>query len=115
TGRTLRFEFRCDSPSCTRLLEMGVSLVEPGVVEFRTRLLREEPRPPAALLAPDFPRSTELLRVCSWCKRIDARGEGAEVEEAVARLRLFAPPRLPQLTHGICEGCYARMQRMLAP
>jgi hypothetical protein len=115
TGRTIRFEFRCDSPGCTRLLEMEVSLVEPGAVEFRTRVLREQPRPPAALLAQDSPRSAELLRTCSWCKRFDVGGEWAELEEAVARLRLFDLPELPGLTHGMCEGCFARMRGTLVP
>jgi hypothetical protein len=66
------------------------------------------------LLASDSLRSTELLRSCGWCKRVDVGGgEWAEVEEAVVRLRLFDLPKLPLLTHGMCEGCQARMLAML--
>jgi hypothetical protein len=28
-----------------------------------------------------------------------------EVEDAIAALALFAEPRPPQLTHGVCEEC----------
>jgi hypothetical protein len=109
TGRTVRFEFRCDMPGCRRLLEMEVCPAGPGAVEFRTRVLWEQPRVPVSLLAEGSARSEDLLRVCSWCKRVDIGGEWAEVEEAVARLRLFDLPRLPMLTHGICQDCFTRL------
>jgi hypothetical protein len=54
-----------------------------------------------------------MVRVCGWCKKVDVGGSWAEVEEAVTRLRLFDRPLLPQLTHGICEGCYDRMVETL--
>src|SRR5205807_257981 len=109
TGRTIRFEFRCDTPGARRLLEMAISPGGPGAVEFRTRVLSEQPRLAVKLLAGDVPRSADLLRACSWCKRVDVGGEWAEVEEAVALLRLFEHPSLPMLTHGICESCLAHL------
>jgi hypothetical protein len=113
-GRVIHFELRCDSPAIRRLLEMVISPADAGQVEFRTRVLWEQPRPPAEMLGSDPSRSGELLRACGWCKLVNVGGEWVEVEQAVARLRLFDRPRLPMLTHGICDGCYARMIQTLA-
>jgi hypothetical protein len=88
---------------------MEVSGGPGGGVEFRTQVLSEEGREPQPLLERGRPHSEEFVRVCSWCKKVDVGGRWAEVEEAVARLGLFDRPLLPQLTHGICEDCYARM------
>lgn len=108
-GRAVRFEFRCDAPDRRRLLEMRVSPAPDGTVELRTRSLSEEARPAQILLDPLGERSDAMLRSCGWCKRIDAGGSWVEVEEAVARLRLFERPVLPQVTHGICDECLARV------
>lgn len=113
-GRSLRFTFRCDSPSCRRLLEMEVGRGEDNSVEFRTRTLSEESRQPLALPESSAAGSNELLRVCGWCKKVFVGGSWAEVEEAVAQLRLFHRHFLPSMTHGICEGCYQEMTKTLA-
>jgi hypothetical protein len=56
------------------------------------------------------PRSDEpLLRVCSWCKKVDTRWGWCEAEEAVVRLGLFEAQALPDITHGICQDCYERV------
>lgn len=113
-GRAMRFTFRCDSPACRRLMEMEVARVPGGETEFRARTLSEETRPAQPLLETGGHRSGELVRMCSWCQRVEVRGVWLEVEEAAARLGLFELPVLPRLTHGICEPCYARMAEMLA-
>lgn len=112
-GVPVRFTFRCDSPACRRLLAMEVSGGPGGGAELRTRTLSEEEREPQPLLDRGRPRSEEFVRVCGWCKKVDVGGRWAEVEEAVARLGLFDRPLLPQVTHGICEDCYARMVETL--
>jgi hypothetical protein len=108
-GVPVRFTFRCDSPAYRRQMEMVVSAGPAGTVEFRSRVVSEGPRPPQPLLERDRPHSGDLVRVCGWCKKVDVGGRWAEVEEAVSRLGLFDRPVLPQLTHGICEDCHARM------
>lgn len=109
SGRSLQFVLRCDSPECRRLLEMQVSHGRDDVTDFRIRTLSREARQPQLLFASDRPHSEELLRVCGWCKKVDTGGCWVEVEEAVSSLRLFERPRLPGVTHGICEDCYSRM------
>ncbi|MFN0171893.1 MAG: hypothetical protein ACKV22_36225 [Bryobacteraceae bacterium] len=113
-GRSLRFTFRCDSPSCRRLLEMDVHSREDGTVEFRTRTVSEESRQPLVLQESGAAGSGELLRMCGWCKKVFFDGTWTEVEDAVDQLRLFHRTFLPSITHGICEGCYQEMIKTLA-
>jgi hypothetical protein len=108
-GRSVRFVLRCDSPECRRLLEMEVSRGPDEVTDFRVHTLSQEAREPQPLLDSDRPHSEELLRVCGWCRRVDAGGRWAEVEEAVSLLGLFERALLPGVTHGMCDDCYSRM------
>lgn len=55
----------------------------------------------------DVPRSEEMLRVCSWCNRVEQDGQW--VEDAVRESRIFERSRPPMMTHGICEICVQRM------
>ncbi|MGE3465313.1 MAG: hypothetical protein AB7J13_00130 [Pyrinomonadaceae bacterium] len=111
-GKLARFTLRCDGPACRRLLEMTITAEADGSVSFETNALRVEDRAPVALLSRKTERSSEMLRMCAWCNRMDA-GNGlntwVEVEDAAERLRLFEEKGLPQLTHGICEACLASM------
>jgi hypothetical protein len=108
-GHPIQFEFRCDSPTCRRLLEMKMDCLDDGMVEFRVRTISEDNRPFQALLDPGAARSDALLRLCAWCKKVHLEDVWVEVEEAAARLRLFERPLLPSLTHGICEPCRQTM------
>jgi hypothetical protein len=92
---------------------MRVHRGEDGAVEFRTHTLSEEIRQPQTLLESNPPRSQELLRACGWCKKVFVGEVWAEVEDALARLRLFERSLLPSLTHGICEQCYQKMVETL--
>jgi hypothetical protein len=113
-GRSLQFTFRCDGPTCRRLLEMTLHKGDDSTVEFCTRTISEESRQPPGL--PEFSeaRAGELLRMCGWCKRAFVGETWAEVEEAIAQLRLFHRPIPPSITHGICERCYQEMITTLA-
>ena len=109
-ARTVRFPYRCDSPAMRRFMEMRVSSTEPGTVEFRSRVLRLEPREPIRLLEPGLQdRRGDSLQICSWCKSICAGSAWIEVEDALQSLRILAAGALPQLSHGICPSCSHRM------
>lgn len=113
-GRPLRFNFRCDSPTCRRLMEMNIGCVDNGAVEYRIRTITESNRPSQLLLEPNIDRFAELLRVCSWCKMIHVGDGWVEAEDAITSLGLFERPTLPAITHGICEQCYQRMIETLS-
>jgi hypothetical protein len=102
--------FRCDGPEVRRHTKLRLGAEHGGGLELRSMLLREERREPVPLLECSVDRSSRFLRMCSWCKRIDAAGSGSlprwlEVEDAVTELGLFDEP-LPAITHGLCESCY---------
>lgn len=99
--------FRCDSPSERRYLELFVEPLPDEHIQMTSKILRTEPRDPVRLLDADTPRSTELVKVCSMCKKIKVLpGQWAEIEEGLAHLRLFEADQMPQLTHGLCPSCH---------
>ncbi len=105
-GVPVSFEIRCDAPHCRRHLGIRVTPLRDGHVQFRTEVLRVEMRPPVALLDAHAPRGVEVVRICSWCKKVHMPPDAwIEVEEAVLRLRLFERAEVPQLSHGICRAC----------
>ncbi len=113
-GNHTQYKLRCDSPSCRRQMEMTIQATETGHIEFVTRILKEEVRSPPALLARETPRSSEWIRACSWCNRIEVESEiWMEVESAVEHLGIFDETGAPQVTHGMCEDCLARINSSL--
>jgi len=107
TGKPIEFEFRCDSPEMRRFMHMEmIHQADKGSVCFKSTVQRQEPRDPVALLNPDNRRSTKRVIICSWCKNIKiADNQWVEIEEGLARLRLFNADCLPQLSHAICPAC----------
>lgn len=99
------FTYRCDSPTLRRYLWMEIVPAPNQAVEFRSYLLREEPRHHIRLLEVSVERNVEMLHMCSWCSRVWCNEVWAPVEEAVKFLGLFGPAELPQITHGICPDC----------
>lgn len=104
TGRSVTVPFRCDAPDRRRFMRMTIRPLAEGGLEFHSELLREEPRSKVSLLDQAIPRGTDMLEMCSWCKKVKAP-DWVEAEEGVARLKLFDTPQLPQVTHGICPDC----------
>lgn len=113
-GRSVRFPFRCDGPAVRRRMEMAMAPTATGGVEFRSRILAEEPRHPQPLLGGPPDRSGGIVHVCGWCKKVRCDDEWEEVEVALDRLRLFDQPDLPLVSHGICPACLAVMRDLLA-
>ena len=114
TGRNeVVVPFRCDGPSVRRFMELEVSPRPKSHVQFQGRIVREEGRPAVPLLDSSINRGDDFLKICSWCKRVQAQREWLEVELAVDKLELFNRKRLPQLTHGICEDCGVSLRRQL--
>jgi hypothetical protein len=115
TGKTVRFDYRCDAPDKRRTFTMEIRPVPDEGVEFVTTLQREQPRPTIALLKPETPRDpARFIRMCSWCHSVAMPdGRWLEVETAVAELRLLEGDRLPAITHTMCAPCYQRVMAIL--
>lgn len=107
--------FRCDAPTHRRFFELEIAPLPEHQIEFRSRIVRLELRRPMNLLNVETPRSKQLLRMCSWCKKVHLREFGwIEVERAITVLRLFDAEDLPRITHGICSECCEEFLGQLA-
>ncbi|KAA3610434.1 MAG: hypothetical protein D8M58_05535 [Calditrichaeota bacterium] len=110
----IHFPFRCDSPDCRRFMELSLRLDQENRIEFKSRLIREEFREPVDLFDVQNDRSKELVRVCSWCKKVAVSDNTwLEVEDAIRELSLFDYIKLPKITHSICPTCHKNNRRLL--
>lgn len=99
--------FRCDSSTQRRYFEMQISKSGSKNIKFRSRLKRIEKREYVPLLDDDKDRCENMIKICSWCKKVyvEASDKWVEVEEAVKECGLDAMERVPILTHTICDLC----------
>lgn len=104
--------FRCDSPTVRRFLTLTIEPIPTGFRVIST-VVRSEPRPLQSLLRPAQTDGQHLVRMCSWCKRVETAQSWLEVEEAAAALDLFDADALPALRHAICNECRDEMARFV--
>ena len=76
-------------------------------IEITSKILLTEARSPVSQLDADTSRSKDLVTICSMCKKIQVSpGQWFEIEEGLARLKVFEAEKMPQLTHGLCPSCH---------
>jgi hypothetical protein len=121
TNQPLTLPYRCDSPDIKRYMEMTITPATDGIVEWNSRILNEEPRPPVPLLDIRQERHEKWLRVCSWCKRcsvpewlaeqVDSPPAESwiELEELMPLLGGLASAGMPMITHTACPDCYEKV------
>jgi hypothetical protein len=113
-GETMHFQYRCDAPGERRVFAMRIRSAGDGAVEFRSELVRHEPRPAVPLLDCRIPRSSQLIRICSWCSRVALPdGRWVSIERAMELHPLLRSAEVPGPTHGICEECRQEMTRVI--
>ena len=104
SGEAVSLSFRSDSPELRRFTELRLSHCGDGVVEFESRVVKQELRLAVNLLDARRPCSDDVVTVCSWCKKV-AAPEWMEAEAAISTMRLFEKAVAPKITHGICDHC----------
>ena len=115
TGKSVTLPYRCDSPDCRRFMELRIARLDYLGVEFQSRILRQEQRARVRLMADEVERTDALLTMCGWCKKVALPDDRwVEVEKAVNVLQLFDAPRLPRISHGICQECVDAFENGLA-
>ncbi|MCG3180727.1 MAG: hypothetical protein BIFFINMI_03090 [Phycisphaerae bacterium] len=107
-GRAVTYDYRCDSPTLRRYLQLTAQARPNGDVDFRSTTLEIEPRDVQPLLDAHRSAAPGLIRMCSWCKRLATPSRWIEVERAVAELGLFEADPLPGITHAVCPDCERR-------
>ena len=102
----IKLSFRCDSPTIRRFMDQEIVLLDRNRVEFRGRVVREEPRESVDVRYLATEESDSLAVMCAWCKRVRTPRGWVEVEEAIRSLGFSAQERPTGVSHGICELCY---------
>ena len=98
--------FRCDSPAVRRFMELRCFPSAEQSIRIQGRLLKEQMVAAPVVPQADKPGIAALMRVCSWCRRIDSEAAGwIEIDEAARQLRYLETPAPPPITHGICLDC----------
>ncbi len=113
-GLPIRFRFRCDAPTCKRLLAMEIVKDDIEGVQFTVNSILDEKRrsalPPTRIASV----SHTFLTICGWCKRVPLpSGTWGDIEEAIDAMGMFQAELEPWLTHGICPACYDAVMGML--
>jgi hypothetical protein len=112
-GREVRIPFACDSPSVRRSFQMRLAPLEKGELEFTVEVIAIEPIPLRPLLDNRIEHSSQVVVICSWCKRIRiALSRWVAIEDAVEKKELFGTPP-PSLTHDVCPDCFATIRRQI--
>jgi hypothetical protein len=100
-GHVVRVQTRCDSPSLMRCVDMNIAPLPSGLIEIACTAAA------ARLASPAPPSSSDLLRLCAWCYRVERDGSWRGIEDVVSEERLLERPTVPIVTHGICDDCLA--------
>lgn len=104
--RKITFPFRCDSPCKKRYMQMEMIPLEGDSIAFKSCIIREELRQPVLIIDVNRSNSVDILKICSWCKKIQINNFWIEIEEAIEKYALFQTRLLPRLSHGVCSQCY---------
>ncbi len=113
-GQSFDLPFRCDSAGQRRFFSLHIrARGGSGELEFRSRIERIEKRAPVQLLRYHDGGNKAFAVICSWCKRLrTGKDTWEEIEEATSISHLFGDDP-PDLSHGICPECFARVRREL--
>ena len=100
-GARVSVPFSCDGPAERRFFNLQLAADAGGGVSYESRMVATAPK------APGLPR-LELIKVCSWCGRLEDDGWHPP-ERVIERRGLLIESVAPRCTHGICPDCYARV------
>jgi hypothetical protein len=106
TGRPISVPFRCDSPTLQRYMQLTIHTEPQGHLLYESTLIRTQPQRYMRLLSPQFPRSSESLTMCSFCKRsLIEPSDWLDLENISLKLRLFDQQTVPELRYTVCPQC----------
>jgi hypothetical protein len=105
SGVTIRFPFRCDSPTTLRYMEMAVSPAENKGIYFQTTLTSVIERNTLVTRESHAPRQEPMVQICAWCDLVLVRSDWLSLEDAIWLLGLFDTPEAPPISHSICPAC----------
>jgi len=113
TGKKIaKLPYRCDAPDCRRYMEMDLLCLDQNEIQIVNRILKMEFRDTVHVLSSLKNRSNDIIVICSFCKKVRTNeSEWREIEEAIKLLNLQDVYPLPQLSHSVCETCFAAWEK----
>lgn len=105
TNKPTEVSFRCDGPDERLFLRQTITPVEGGTIRLETEAVWREPR---ATISLTVGQGSELLSMCSWCKKLKVGENWWELENALERFR-DEWASLPLISHGMCPPCEAEI------
>ena len=98
----------CDSPELKRVFQITITPMDDGAVEFSSTVVEIRQREYIKILDASVIRSEDIVKICSFCKKIAVSdGKWVETAEAIRVLNFFGNITMPQLSHGVCPDCFA--------
>ncbi|MDO9213930.1 MAG: hypothetical protein Q8Q54_02440 [Methylococcales bacterium] len=107
--QSIELEYRCDSPTERRFMQMRVSLEESGLVHFVNTFLHTESRKNKILISRATQRGKNTTVRCSMCNLVKPLKDWVEPEQ-------FEGSNTPKITewlviYGICDVCETNFLR----
>jgi hypothetical protein len=103
---TFDIPFRCDAPGRRRFMTLTLSPGPNDRIDFVCRVDHCEDREPMIVLDSECPRTDAVITMCSFCKRVACEDDWLEIEDALARMRIFHHKDPPRISHDACPDCY---------
>jgi hypothetical protein len=76
------------------------------MITYHCKVDRIEHRAPVIFQEQKQWREKKLLRMCSWCKKVDiGNNVWLEIESAISELQLLERRMLPEISHTMCDEC----------
>jgi len=107
TGLGATVPLNCDSPGLTRKILLTIRPGDDGAIEYEGHIAAIAPREPVAILDSKRPKSVEMLYICSFCKRIDAKDDWIDPAIYLSQRGTLAKEPLPRISHGLCPECFS--------
>ena len=102
TGKCIAVPFRCDSPDMLRLMEMKITKLGDGALEFQNILIRQRRRKKPAF-AQTTPKQKMPL-MCLGCDKVKVTN-WIEPDLAVRQMKIFEKTIAPLVSHDVCPQC----------
>ncbi len=111
--KSIALPFRCDSPAQRRHMRIQISCMTQGALQATSWIVHIEDTTRKPLLETPPSHGDELLKMCSWCKRVLVKDQWLDLEDAVDILSLFSGGKLPNISHCACQPCASEVKQIL--
>lgn len=110
TGRKLSFNYRGDSPSTIRYMQMTLLPGYGGVVRFQSELLHKQSRERSVYFTHAVYSRRPLLNQCGLCNRLEYNGRWMTLDDALRTTGVIDDLLPTEVGDTVCDGCLTRIE-----